>query len=374
MNFIEVNGVGLRYELSGSGERTVVLIHEMGGRLESWDQVAPRARRRAGACCATTRAAPGCRRRSAGALSIDTMVDDLPRCSTRSASRARSRSPASPSAARSRCMRRCAFPQRISAAVVGSPATGIAARPSRGRAGARRAHRARGHAHRRRRTRGQRLSGGAARRRGALRRPSARAGSATIRRASPPSTACSPAWTWRRSLPRIACPVLVIGGEFDRGRPPAWSSRSPRRIPGAQFKVLRDRALCRLQTPELMARRSARFWTRLEPAGAGGNAAVSIEVRERLAVPRERELRARHGERPRRCAASLQRFAAAWLRRRDYTVAASPKSRSPARRARRRCRGPWRRRSPCTCRAPHSPRSCRTASISRNRPYMPGWQ
>ena len=31
MNFIEVNGVGLRYELSGSGERTLVLIHEMGG-------------------------------------------------------------------------------------------------------------------------------------------------------------------------------------------------------------------------------------------------------------------------------------------------------------------------------------------------------
>jgi len=27
-----------------------------------------------------------------------------------------------------------------------------------------------------------------------------------------------------------------------------------------------------------------------------------------------------------------------------------------------------------TCRAPHSPRNCRTASISKNRPYMPGWQ
>ena len=27
-----------------------------------------------------------------------------------------------------------------------------------------------------------------------------------------------------------------------------------------------------------------------------------------------------------------------------------------------------------TCRASHSPRNCRTASISRNSPYMPGWQ
>ncbi len=30
--------------------------------------------------------------------------------------------------------------------------------------------------------------------------------------------------------------------------------------------------------------------------------------------------------------------------------------------------------APATCRAPPSPRSCRTASISRNKPYMPGWQ
>jgi 3-oxoadipate enol-lactonase len=42
MNFIETNSVGLRYELSGNGPRTVVLIHEMGGSLESWDEVAPR--------------------------------------------------------------------------------------------------------------------------------------------------------------------------------------------------------------------------------------------------------------------------------------------------------------------------------------------
>ncbi len=38
MNWIEVNGTGLRYELSGSGPATLVLIHEMGGTLDSWDQ------------------------------------------------------------------------------------------------------------------------------------------------------------------------------------------------------------------------------------------------------------------------------------------------------------------------------------------------
>ena len=43
MNFIEANRVGLRYELSGTdSDHTIVLIHEMGGSLESWDEVAPR--------------------------------------------------------------------------------------------------------------------------------------------------------------------------------------------------------------------------------------------------------------------------------------------------------------------------------------------
>ena len=38
MHWIEVNGTSLRYELSGEGPSTLVLIHEMGGTLDSWDQ------------------------------------------------------------------------------------------------------------------------------------------------------------------------------------------------------------------------------------------------------------------------------------------------------------------------------------------------
>ena len=41
MNWIEVNGTSLSYELSGSGPSTLVLIHEMGGTLDSWDEVLP---------------------------------------------------------------------------------------------------------------------------------------------------------------------------------------------------------------------------------------------------------------------------------------------------------------------------------------------
>src|SRR5256885_11777783 len=76
MQFIEVNGVGLRYELTGSGNRTVVLIHEMGGSLESWDEVVPRLAASRRVLCYDTRGA-GLSEKVRGALSIDTMVDDL---------------------------------------------------------------------------------------------------------------------------------------------------------------------------------------------------------------------------------------------------------------------------------------------------------
>src|ERR1700693_4028522 len=76
MNFIEVNGAGLRYEVSGSGARAVALIHEMGGTLESWDGVAPLLARYRRVLRYDTRGA-GLSQKVRGALSIDTMTDDL---------------------------------------------------------------------------------------------------------------------------------------------------------------------------------------------------------------------------------------------------------------------------------------------------------
>ena len=64
MDFIEANGVGLRCELSGGGDRTLVLVHEMGGSLESWATSRQGSRNRA-ACCAMTPAALDCRKRCA---------------------------------------------------------------------------------------------------------------------------------------------------------------------------------------------------------------------------------------------------------------------------------------------------------------------
>jgi pimeloyl-ACP methyl ester carboxylesterase len=41
MDWLEANGVGLRYDLAGSGAKTLALVHEMGGSLDSWDMVLP---------------------------------------------------------------------------------------------------------------------------------------------------------------------------------------------------------------------------------------------------------------------------------------------------------------------------------------------
>lgn len=41
MPWIDAHSVSLRYALSGEGPRLLVLLHEMGGCLESWDEVTP---------------------------------------------------------------------------------------------------------------------------------------------------------------------------------------------------------------------------------------------------------------------------------------------------------------------------------------------
>src|SRR6476469_1989338 len=76
MNFVEINGTALRYQMSGSGASTLVLIHEMGGTLESWDLVIPRFGEKRTVLRYDTRGA-GLSQKVRGALTIDTMADDL---------------------------------------------------------------------------------------------------------------------------------------------------------------------------------------------------------------------------------------------------------------------------------------------------------
>src|SRR5205807_6606299 len=120
---IEANSVGLRYALTGNGPRTVALIHEMGGSLESWDEVAPRLAANRRVLRYDTRGA-GLSEKVRGALSIDTMADDL--AALMNALGITDRVALAGVAVGGAIALHAAarLPQRISAAVVGSPATG----------------------------------------------------------------------------------------------------------------------------------------------------------------------------------------------------------------------------------------------------------
>src|SRR6201991_5265044 len=76
MQFIELNGVALRYELTGAGDRTLVLVHEMGGSLESWDEVVPQFAGSRRVLRYDTRGA-GLSQKVRGELTFDAMAADI---------------------------------------------------------------------------------------------------------------------------------------------------------------------------------------------------------------------------------------------------------------------------------------------------------
>lgn len=75
MNWIELPGTVLRYELSGRG-RPIVLVHEMGGTLNSWDAVAPRLAETHSVLRYDQRGA-GLSEKASGRLALDDLADDL---------------------------------------------------------------------------------------------------------------------------------------------------------------------------------------------------------------------------------------------------------------------------------------------------------
>jgi 3-oxoadipate enol-lactonase len=76
MDWIEVNGVSLRYELAGSGSTTLVLVHEAGGAIESWDETLPALQRHFRTLRYDQRGF-GQSEKLPGPLTIDDMVADL---------------------------------------------------------------------------------------------------------------------------------------------------------------------------------------------------------------------------------------------------------------------------------------------------------
>ncbi len=76
MKWLDVNGVSLRYELSGSSAQTVVLVHELGGCLDSWDETLPAFQREFRTLRYDQRGF-GQSEKVSGTLALDDMVADI---------------------------------------------------------------------------------------------------------------------------------------------------------------------------------------------------------------------------------------------------------------------------------------------------------
>jgi len=250
MDFIEANGVALRCELSGAGDRTLVLVHEMGGSLESWDEISPQFARSRQVLRYDTRGA-GLSQKVRGELSLDTMAGDIAALldhfgiagKVALAGIAVGGAIALHFAAR--------YPERTSAVAVGSPATGIAAE-RRAPALERLARiEAAGMAIA---VEDAMLGGYAPELRGDVARFE------RFRRRWLGNDPSSYATIWRMlaaaemqdELGRLTCPVLVIGGSLDRVRPPPLAQDVARSIPGARYTEIRTGHYMAVQTPDLL--------------------------------------------------------------------------------------------------------------------------
>lgn len=75
MQWADLNGAVVRYEVSGAG-RPIVLVHEMGGTLNSWDEVAPRLASGYRVLRYDQRGA-GLSEKTSGRQDLDRLADDL---------------------------------------------------------------------------------------------------------------------------------------------------------------------------------------------------------------------------------------------------------------------------------------------------------
>jgi 3-oxoadipate enol-lactonase len=74
--WIEANGVSIHYKLEGTAEQAVVLLHEIGGSLDSWDGIVPELSKRLKVFRYDQRGF-GLSEKIRASYSIETLVDDL---------------------------------------------------------------------------------------------------------------------------------------------------------------------------------------------------------------------------------------------------------------------------------------------------------
>jgi 3-oxoadipate enol-lactonase len=68
-----------------------------------------------------------------------------------------------------------------------------------------------------------------------------------------------------QKIAAVACPVLVVAGSLDRVRPPALVEPVAKLIPGARYQVIESGHYMAVQTPELLAGAIATFLDEVDP-------------------------------------------------------------------------------------------------------------
>lgn len=255
-SWAEVNGVALRYEISGDGPSEIVLVHEMGGNMENWDAVLPLILKGRRILRYDTRGA-GRSEKIRGKVSIDDFVGDL----AAMIDVARMTAPALIGIAvgAATAIRFAARnPARAGCLVAMSPATGVA--PEK---------------HAETLALADRLA-----REGVRGRVMERI-EATFPRQFRDDPARFEAYRCRligndpdsyaaqyrmltemdlsADLRAIACPTLMLAGETDKTRPPAMIARVAETVPGARFEALMTGHSMADITPALVADRINAF-------------------------------------------------------------------------------------------------------------------
>lgn len=267
MPWLSTDEISLRYSLEGDGTDTLLLLHEMGGSLESWDEVVPLL-------------LPRCRvvsydQRGAG-------LSEKPRRPLTMAASGRDavalldmlgiRDPVvvvGTAVGGALALHLAALhPGRVRGAIATSPATGV---PDAARAALlEKADRLE--------QEGMRAAVDAGLDLGyppALRADAARFASTRAQRLA--ADPFGQATTMRMladldmdaDLTRIACPVLILAGAHDLGRPPERVAQVAAVIPGAAYRVVESGHFMAIQTPGLIASEIHRFLDAL-PARASG--------------------------------------------------------------------------------------------------------
>ena len=251
MNWIEVNGTSLRYELSGSGKTTLVLVHEMGGTLDSWDQVLPALNSSRQVLRYDTRGA-GLSEKIGGRVTFDDMADDIAALLDAIGNTGQIAIAGTAVGAGIAIHFAVRHAARVAALVVTSPATGVPAdrrQATLDRAAAVESRGMRGIAE-------QSIANSYP--------PEVRHNAEEFRKFRARWLANDPHSfaainrmladsTVTEEIARIACPTLMIGCTHDKLRPPSDIEPMARQVAGAEYLEINSGHFCAIQTPGLVS-------------------------------------------------------------------------------------------------------------------------